>query len=428
MGSKGLEWKYVILIDADMCLINKNEFSEEKHNNDQYLLYVACSRSIENIIIFSKCYTYKGDTKFMLNNWFSNIPKNTYIVDQRFKETYKFGELIPRAGKNNERRLVKIIDNLNEQQLDALGAYCKITEKNVVSFSQHNFSNDIKSNTFIKMYTGALFDTYYNLFKHNKKNKYSDIENIINNEIIGDIPNNVSTWFYHNRHILSWEEFDKTKETLDPIIVTAIENKFNRGKKLGQHTIVTNNYFKDFIMARKEEMKTNYEKYQKSNNTKRLRTYLFNIMIFTYSLETQHYYHFKNKGKQFEHVLLDCQKMFDEIEIFAKSTLINIIDTNILIPESNNNSFISKIDFVEKTVNGNVIWEILCLPDISLKNIIKNVVNNIIYHKLKNNEKTQLCCCNFINFVTCEITQLTIKLKYKKILSMLNGDTKEIIV
>jgi superfamily I DNA/RNA helicase len=67
MGSKGLEWKYTIILDAEICLINKRNFTEEKHKHDQYLLYVACSRAITNLFIFSKCYFNKKQNRHVLN-------------------------------------------------------------------------------------------------------------------------------------------------------------------------------------------------------------------------------------------------------------------------------------------------------------------------------------------------------------------------
>ena len=37
-------------------LINKRFFDEDKHDSDRYLLYVACSRAIENMFIFCQNY------------------------------------------------------------------------------------------------------------------------------------------------------------------------------------------------------------------------------------------------------------------------------------------------------------------------------------------------------------------------------------
>jgi superfamily I DNA/RNA helicase len=57
-ASKGLEWDYVIIIDANAHLISFNDYDVDKFNAEKYLLYVACSRPRKNLIILSKdCFT-----------------------------------------------------------------------------------------------------------------------------------------------------------------------------------------------------------------------------------------------------------------------------------------------------------------------------------------------------------------------------------
>ena len=69
-ASKGLEWDYVIIVDANAHLISRYEYDMEKYKAEKYLLYVACSRPRKNLIIFTK-HRYT-------NPWFKDVPQEKY--------------------------------------------------------------------------------------------------------------------------------------------------------------------------------------------------------------------------------------------------------------------------------------------------------------------------------------------------------------
>ena len=117
MGSKGLEWKYVIIINADICLINKNLFDEKKHKDDQYLLYVACSRAIDNMYVFSRFKSTQVGPKFFINPWFKNIPQDLYLLNDEFG-SLSYPEIKPQQNKLISNNVTKIIDKFNEETLD----------------------------------------------------------------------------------------------------------------------------------------------------------------------------------------------------------------------------------------------------------------------------------------------------------------------
>jgi hypothetical protein len=398
MGSKGLEWKYVILVDADICLINKRQFSEEKHKNDQYLLYVACSRAIENMIIFSKYNFYEGNLTFQLNPWFNLIPSSYYKQDLRFTKHFKYPKIKNHdMGNSHEKKITKIIDKFDEKTLNELFDICMNKnnyKKTVTKIYDKDFSMTLNSNMFLNKYVKNLFFTYY-CMKHNKpKKKYIDIENIINSKhIITDVSISVNEWFYINREHLSWELFDQEKINMDKNIVDAVETKFSRNIKLSDHTIVNDSYFKSFILSISEYIKENYKNYLESNDTLKIRTYIFNLMIVTYSLETQHYFHAISKGKKFKHILKICNEMFNKIEEFAFSTAINFTEISFII---SGNNLTGNIDLIEQKENEHLLWEIKCSSDISLKHILQLLIYNIVYHKIKDEHVIDI---NFINFL-----------------------------
>ena len=279
MGSKGLEWKIVILIDADICLINKRHFSEEKHKHDQYLLYVACSRAIENLIIFSKYQQRDGLFTFKLNTWFDTIPKDLYEMDTRFECNFKYSNLQFVDKTESEKKIIKILERFDEETLNCL--FEEITNakftKTVTKIYDKDYSCTINSNIFLVKYIKHLFIVYYQLKNNMEKNKYMDVENIINDRIITNVSYIFSEWFYINKNDITWDTYNRDKHTFDKQIVETIDKKFDKSQPIQNHTIINDGYFKSFILSMKESIKENYNKYLKSTNKNNIKKYLFNI-------------------------------------------------------------------------------------------------------------------------------------------------------
>lgn len=423
MGSKGLEWNYVILIDADMCLINKREFNQEKHKNDQYLLYVSCSRAICNMIIFSKFDKDSPNPEFKLNPWFSEIPKQCYILDNKYKIPFKYPKIKTLNYGNNEKIITKLLDRLTEEKLSKLYELCGYphneNSKEVTQIYDNDFSKTLNSNIFLGKYVENLFNIKYMLNNGLPKKRFYDIENIINSQhMITNVHPSVNDWYYANREHFTWEKFNNEKHTLDKNIVNTIESQFDKTRDFNKHTIITENYYKYYVVSSSKTIKTNYEKYLKTQNMKMLRTYLFNILIFNYSIETQHYFHIKMKGKKFRNMLSDCSDLFDRVEEFAEMTNINFSDFNVQIENSLNKG---EIDALEDINGKKHIWEFKCTSEISLKHVLQVMMYNIMYNKLdclENNEIYNLKI-NFINFLKGEIVIFKIDLDKEKVSNIL---------
>ena len=184
IGSKGLEWKHVILVDADVCLINKSKFDLDRHNYDQYLLYVACSRAIENMFIFTTYtihMTSKG-TVFKINPWFQLIPSNLYEVSEGF-ENIKYPELEFKNDTFIDASVTKIISKFNEETLDYLSNIIGY-ETTMVRENKRMFKyiqpDIIQSTSFLGQYTEAIFHISQSILKNTHKKRYYNIEKIVN--------------------------------------------------------------------------------------------------------------------------------------------------------------------------------------------------------------------------------------------------------
>lgn len=405
MGSKGLEWKFVLVLDAETCLINKRIFTNEKHNNDQYLLYVACSRAIKNVFVFSRYSDTMSGLRFKMNPWFSNIPIDCYKMSKELAHWFKFPSLKFVDMGDIERRTTKIIDRMSEESLDILSSLIgyESLKKNVDKIYEQDYSN-IENNfgLFFGRYVEQLFYCYYNIKKQNPLKRFTDIENIIeNNHIFSNVPVYVADWFANVKYIMTWEKFDAESEILKQNndfgeqIVKYIDKNFDRNFPFSNHTIINDGYYSWFIISKRKWIKKIYEKYLKCKDTKKIRRLLFFIMIVVYTFDTQHYFHVTSKGKKFKGLLKNFSDMFDNMKNYTINNDFDILNYSFPVSRW---GIVGEIDFID--INKE-IWEIKATSDITLKHILQILMYNLMYKvtDITDNVNIKL---NFLNLLRGE--------------------------
>jgi hypothetical protein len=446
MGSKGLEWKYVLVIDADMCLINKRIFTEEKHNFDRYLLYVACSRAIDNMFIFSKCYMSGGQPKFSTNPWFDKIPDDLYTIDSRFIKHFKFPSLKYVDMGEKEVYIGKLIDKLDCYNLNLLSdiiGYSNISNISNLVLKKKIFKTDYSnieksSSIFLSKFTESLFHAFIAIKTDKPQKAYIDIINIIETKgIITNAPSEIIDWYHRNRKHMTWNKFDlinkynkdnkdnkNNKEDDDELnqnMIDFINKHFDRSREFNSHTMAINNYYNLFILNQKQWITDVYNKYINCRNYRDMRNILFDLMILIHSMDTQHYFHITTKGVEYIDILNNFSNMYDEMEQYVLTTKHKFISSNVMVEGFD---FIGKIDMMDDEDN---IWEIKCISDISLKNIIKAIMLNIlknsdtlIYDIMENNKEELIIKTNFINFLKGEEISYKFKLSQNTIKQILD--------
>lgn len=426
MGSKGLEWPYVLITEADLCLINKNSFDEEKHNNDKFLLYVATSRAIENLVIFSKCTHRGGTVHFNTNPWFSYVPDHLYHLDVNYKEYFYFPKLIYKSINERDNRVAKIVDKLTCYDLDEISNMLDFQNRKVIQ-KQKIFKNDYSSiekpsSIFLSKYSDMLFKALYNIKMNRQHQQFQEIENILEGDnIVSGLSDWAVEWYNKNKKYMTWEKFD-TIRTLDPLIKQSINNAFDRNNSFNTHIISPNGYYQTFILGQKTWIKNLYKKYLKCKNTAQIREILFHLLVIKHSIETQHYFHIKSKGKKYEHILMDFKDMFDEIETYIDDMDYNFVKSNEIVERW---ELVSKIDLLD---DNDKLWYIKCSNEISLKHTIQSVVSYLMYNTTliddvfqiinydtinKSDDKTDQIdvIINYINFMKGEEISYVYKLK-----------------
>jgi hypothetical protein len=411
MGSKGLEWAHVILIDADVCLINKSKFNLDRHNYDQYLLYVACSRAIEGMIIFTSYTIYASNkgTQFKLNPWFQLVPSNLYEVSDGF-ENVSYPELQFKNDTFIDSSVTKIISKFNEETLDYLSNIIGY-ETTMVRTNNKIFKymppDNIQLNSFLGQYVEAIFHISQSVLKNNPKKRYYNIEKIIYAEkIVHDVNKNVSNWYNDTARLLNWTQYEilKTSGKIEKDVIDFVEKKFDKNCAFNKHLLLNDPYFNISIIKQKDWIKKKYESYMSSTDFEQLKKDIFYIILVMYSIESHHYFHVDNKGKNFKSILDDCDKLFNLIYKYVKNSK-EIYDCN--------NGYIfnydlkGEVDLIDE--NGSYI-EIKCVKDIGLKHVLQLLVYNIMKMSEIKKDTENKFNLRFFNFFKGEEVNIEIEM------------------
>jgi Mimiviridae putative ATP-dependent DNA helicase len=376
MGSKGLEWNYVLLIDADVCLINKKYFDKKKHLDDRYLLYVACSRAIHNMYIFSKCYFRSGEPHFRTNPWFEKIPSNLYKIDERFEEYFFWPELRYINYMEKDTSLSKVIDKMSCYDLDEISQILnyhdiKVTKRKKI-FKKEYTSVDKVSGIFLSRYVTNLFHGLMSMLEKSTVVKFPEIESIIDSDtMVTGAPDEVTLWYYRNRKGMTWDRFDRTN--MDQNIRSFINLNFKRDKNFDSHTIAINGYYELFILGQKKWIRNLYKKYLRCQNSKQMRDILFYLTVILHSVHTHHYFHIKSKGKAYKGIMTDFVDMYDELETYVEEMEHDFSSSAVPVSRW---GLIASLDILD---SNNRIWITKCTSDISLKNVIFSIALNLMH-------------------------------------------------
>jgi len=422
MGSKGLEWKYVILIDADMCLINKRFFDKDKHENDRYLLYVACSRAIENMFIFSKVNIKDSGAEFRTNPWFSVIPVNMYNVSRYYGKQLEYPKISYLDMGNKERNITRIIDMMDEETLNNMSDISSFDRRKIIykkTFYDDDYTElQSQSPCFLGKYAEALFHALCNIKYKRKQIENCDIVNVVHSVIdqsvlITNPPINVIMWFNAHKLNITWEKFDEN-HTMDKTVKEYINKHFNRQRKLSGHTIISdNNIFKLMVLSERDWIRKVYHKYMECNDPYEIRKCVFDMTVITHAFDTQHYYYIKNRGDKFLPILTTYSDMFEEMENYINRMKFKFISNNTLLSKWGIQGEVDVYD------DKNQLWEIKCTDDISLRHYIQVLMYNIIHHNL-DIVKEPTCKLRFINLLKGEIIHYSVKIDATKIADIIN--------
>lgn len=419
MGSKGLEWKYVIILDADLCLINKRFLDDEKHAHDQYLLYVACSRAIEHMFIFSRYNYRKGTKSYSTNPHLEKVSPEFYQMNLMNTKNLKFPKIEYRNMGNKENKVTKLINRMNEYDLDNMSNLLNYENRNKVLHKNiYQDYTDLKCphSMFLGKYIEMLFHTLCDLKCNKPRKEVPDITTIINSYngsavVEGYMPMSAVRWYNKNKSNYTWKKFNKDDD-IDSYIKNFITKKFNKKIKFKKHVIIQDEHYKEMVLSERKWVKKYYNKYLKCKNKKKLRKYVFYIVLMKHAFDTQHYFHIKQRGSKFKEILKTHKKLFKELEEFVDEMDYTFTKSNYSITGE---GLVGEVDILD---SKDKIWEIKCVDEISLRNFIQvtlyNIMcdDNLLGHDYK---KTVKYTIRFLNLLKGEMTHYKIILERSKI-------------
>lgn len=370
-SSKGLEWDYVILIDANAFLINNNDYNEEKFKAEQYLLYVACSRAKKNLIVFAK--------NKIINPWFKNIPISKYKLAWSDDSTaaidfYDVNKLYQNKNENQEQDILKKnishpVNKLSDKQLYNIhNILAKKIKKQFINLNEHKITKILcvcKSKQNVASY--FLVHLFFISCLNNPctENLFlKDIQNIVfSKNIINCSDEYILQWYYKNRDSISWQDFEIKKSKLNSKIVEFVESRFDKSIPFSEFTVV-DKFYDAFVSKCYDEIVTEYKNYTQNNIS--LENVLF-LSLVSYAIKTTHYFYILQKDEFIKDIINthnNKKNLFFFQHTIKKNFLNRINDIHKYVENE------SMYSFVDCFLNNEKVY-IKSLDELGLKDIIK---------------------------------------------------------
>ena len=321
-GSKGLQWKYIILIGARTSLINYYNFTEQQHLNERNLLYVGTTRAIESLDIIIE----ENKKSMSINHWFQEIERDNYEINSDNFTELKFPLMKYNSEIMFDNRVTKIIDNFPIRILNDISNLIEyeILEKNIIRLYDSDFTKvEYISPIFLGKFIESYFINCLNL-KYNKPlRQYNDIKNLVSDKNIIECSfQQTYDWINKNKSNIHWDKFKEYESALPSKVFNELLIMKLKYKKLNipfsDYTFVLNNqYYQTFVKNNLEYIKKNYNKYLNCKDIKKLRKLIFICEVFHHALSTQHYYHINDHGDKFKSLLIRYSDMLTEINNYV---------------------------------------------------------------------------------------------------------------
>jgi len=434
-GVKGLEFSTVFFLDCYQQLFNIKP-TEKDHRIHQYLMYVGCSRAIDELYL---CANLEANGGFM-NHWLGQTNPLTY-------ETTGFK--LPRLEYREETRqqiysITELINNLSTEQLNTIIDLIDYNEEHdlLTTKMYEDFRNiDRKTDeSLFGILTEELYYLQYSLLLKEIPRQIKLIEIILKNELI--VIKDDYTFNYLKKQILqnrmSWDSYDLMKHQMPLDIQRAISKLFSRDRELYQN-IICQNQFSELINLHLPDIKKAYEAYlapkeYKWDYNEILKDFFF-LVVVIYAYEINHYFYITNHGIDKEYLLENGKEMFHSMHFHAKQEIKNGVK---IIPKCNLKykplMMTGEIDFLELDKNNNLtICEIKTVKEINFKHILQVYLYHFCFYvkktKPKKIRKIYEAKVKILNFLSGLEHQMVIKINTKNLFKLLNtladaGDLK----
>lgn len=382
-SSKGLEWDYVIIIDANAHLISPKDYTCDKFDAERYLLYVACSRPRKNLIIFTK--------QRYANPWFKNIPLDKYKVARVSQQYFDFFDtsklyefsVSTQQEDNPMKNITVIVNALDEPSLYRLNTiiHGKYKRKNTTMFDGCMVDGHqhwkLRCSDARKTFLGKFMEHICHVYADSgKSQEYThliiDVKNVVESSNVLLCDNErIIHWYYQNRAQMTWETFDKEKSTLKHFIVNYVENYFDRAVDFGSYTLV-DKFYNTHIIANKEKIKAAYIKYLADPGKIESAFYM---SLVAHAIQTTHYFYIHQYAEFAKDILepTDNAMAFELMKQHFEQSQYSIEHHYYRV---NGEKLYGLVDFV---INHTTLAKVRFSSDTNLKDIITMMTTCILY-------------------------------------------------
>ena len=375
-SSKGLEWDYVILLDANAHLISKRDYDMDKYNAEKYLLYVACSRPCKNLIVFTG--------KDNANPWLKEVPEEKYCIAKKCAHNFSFfdaDKLFDNKNSNNNKtnnanNLQGLIGKLSEKDLytlhNLIGKKVNMTLKCLIDDSVQFKYKSCYTNL-VKNFMRHAFIVYTSQSLYSSSLVITDIQNIISKTNVLTCNNDiVIKWYYSVRDTMTWESWDKDKKRLGFTINNFVENYMEREMLFNSYTLV-DKFYSCFIGSNIAEVKCVFEKYNTDPTNPELMLYL---VLTSYAIQTSHYFYLKHFNIFKEDILqpgnLEFLKILKRVSYKRFSHSIDEISKAVIVEEIK-----MVIDMISKE---KTMYSLKVVKNLTFKDTLFGLLSFLLYH------------------------------------------------
>ncbi len=333
-ASKGLEWDYVVLVDANAFLISRMGYDADKYAAEQYLLYVASSRARKNLMIFSRAR--------YCNPWFKEVPVEQYRIAK--SSLHLFGFFDESQLYNNNSNNSNDGNNLQTQQQSL--QTCVHSPYSVVSCL--NMAQLYKINKLLedRVATVQLVDassstlvqnnTQRNALEQEARRDYSkqflthlffvhlvdgcldeahpfvvDIHNLVTQTNVVVCPNERALiWYFENRNAYTWDLFNARRGTIDQRVVAFIDAAFSKDRPFHSYTLV-DRFHDMYLNSSMDFIRQVYESYKQQ--PKNVETLLHMTRV-CYAIKTTHYFYVKQHDAFFTETASEPEELLGQVQ------------------------------------------------------------------------------------------------------------------
>jgi len=387
-SSKGLEWDYTILVDANGYLISKRNYCEARLEEEQYLLYVATTRAKKGMYVFSK--------RDEANPWFDMLEEPTFHLanPENFgvmgRDKLAFGE--GRDGTDPPSHIQSIVYSLQEDVLYRVNQrlQTEVIESGVYMESSMTQVENSRLK-FAQKLVRLVFQDAYARAHDLAEPRLQRIESILDDACVVFCENSfVTKWFEFNKES-GWDNYTDLlrKNKIPHSVAKFVEEHISRTRDMDRYLLISDRFYNTYILANRSAIADRHAKFNAgvwTDDEDRLDTLLY-LAALDYAIATMHYFYvndYKDMFGQFivaenkDH-LLKVIKTCPDIPRFTDPNMY----VELLIDECTLQGF---VDYVNPVDGHAVFLQFSMSPELRLQDRLNYLLHDYVLHKGRSGE------------------------------------------